>query len=147
MPFVRGRLTHSSRLMVPVHTALSFGVAWAYIFGDPDRTATPSFDAARNVMSIRGFGFIFAVVFLIELVGMLSKREEVFVIGLATGMGVAGAWSGFFILSIIFTDNASLTGFQLWGYVALAHLATFLSLTKDTPTVTRSVRARERSTD
>lgn len=146
MPILeRSNLTASSRTMVPVYPLLALGVALAYIFGDPSRTSTPSFDVARDVMTIKSFGFIFLFVAVLEIAGMVLKTELFYVVGLAIGLGVCFGWAGLFIGSIIFTDSASLVSPMLWGFVGIAHVATFRSLTKDT--AHRDPHTRERSTD
>lgn len=146
MPILeRSNLTASSRTMVPAYPLLALGVAMAYIFGDPARTATPSFDVAREVMTIRSFGYIFLFVAALEILGMALKTELFYIVGLAIGLGVSFGWGLFFVGSIIFTDDASLVSPLLWSFVGLAHIATFRSLTKDNPV--RDPNTRERESD
>lgn len=152
MSLDRSNLTHSSRVMVPAYPCLMLLMGTAYTAGGLARTASSSFDAARYVMPITGYGYIFLLIAAFELLGLLFKRELVYVIGLAMGMGMSFAWSGFFLVSVFTAKDSSLTIPGIWFFIFLAHTATFVSLTRDSGDSlrekdVRDVTRRDRATD
>lgn len=133
LPLSRDSITASSRVMLPVYAVFSCYLAACYTLGDPDRTATPSFDVIREVLpgGIRTWGFVMFGLAVIEVAALISRRRLWFVFALCVGFGCYISWAFGFLVAALTVESASLSGPGVWLFVALCHIATLQSLTRD----------------
>ena len=129
--FERHKLSAASKITMIVWPTLSLWVGLAHTFGDPARTATPSFAYARSLMDVKFWGIFFLVVAVIEIAAWLTGNIQFMRFGLVCGMTFCSVWALGFAISIFTTEDASLNGPAVWGAIAALQLASLESLKKD----------------
>lgn len=113
-------------LLVPF-IALAAWIGCAYTFGDPARTSTPSFGAARDLATMQTWGVVFlagaAVLWLSMFLNERLMRAALFVGGV-----IYVWWAALFALSAAQDPKASLVSPALYGFLAAIH---FLAASPD----------------
>lgn len=116
------------RWLVPF-PLLAGWIGCSYIFGDPARTATPSFEVPRSLAAQVGaamplWGALFVVGALVMVTAMGTSTDEMMYLSLTIGGFVYAWWSSLFLASALTDPHASLTGWAIHGFIAYAHFAT-----------------------
>lgn len=119
--------------MLVVYPTFSLLLGLAYALGDPARTATPSFDAIRGVAPLQVWGCFFILLGSMETAAWLTHRRKYMILALCVGFAAFTAWAVGFLIALLTVPNAALTGPVVWGFVAIAHVASLQSITKDSP--------------
>lgn len=127
----RDRITSASKIMLPFYPIFSLAIGLSYILGDPERTSTPAFHYVREIAPLSTWGWAFLVIALLEVLALWKQSRYFMVTALAIAVGAYLAWSLSFVVSIIQTDDASLTAPWLWLLASVAHYASLSSVTKD----------------
>lgn len=130
MPLTRATVTAASRIMLPCYPALAAWIGLAYLFGDPSRTNTPSFQVARDLMPMRGWGCVFLAIAVLLLVGyaLRSRDVTVFVLSMATVAYLM--WAAFFVWALLTAPDASLVAPAWPLFSALACTASATSIAR-----------------
>jgi hypothetical protein len=137
MPLTRADITASSRLMLVVYPVFSLAVGLSYILGDPHRTASPSFDAVRDVMPMQSWGWVFVGLTALKALAWVSGRRRLMILALCVGLGISAGWAFGFAASWYIDatadglPEASFNAIWLWAFVSAAHVASLRSLTLD----------------
>lgn len=135
----KGHVTASSQVMLPTYPVFSGLVGLSYFLGDPDRTASPSFDFAREIMPIRAWGLVFLALTATKVFALITHNRRVMIVALCAALGAYITWTLFFLASLLdfgigfpwLAPAASITAVWLWGFVSVAHVASLRSLTRD----------------
>src|SRR5689334_18669953 len=130
MPLTKQTVTVASRLMLPVDAVLSLWIGAAWFFQDNVRTHVPALYAVRAVWPIEATGALIFTVGALIVVAMFTRKRVV-----GATMVLAGCFC-YLLLSVaiavsVWTQPASYSAPAWPLYVALAHLATALSLAAD----------------
>lgn len=133
MPLNRDHITASSRIMLHIYPLLALGLGLAYTLGDPARYESPSNRLLRDMMPIRAWGFVFLAMAAVMLAAWLTERRDVMIAALCLGFAFYTVWSVTFLVAAFTVPLAAATGPMVWGFVAVAHIASLQSLTKDSP--------------
>ena len=133
MPLTRATVTASSRVMLPVYACLSGYLGLCYAFGDPRRTASPSLDVVREVLpgGISTWGGVLLALTAVEVAALAAKSRRLMIVALCLGFACYVAWACGIAAASLTIPDASLTGPSVWLFIAVAHIASLQSLTKD----------------
>jgi hypothetical protein len=105
-------------LLLP-YPALALVMGLAYLLGDPERTATPSFAPAKAVAPMHVWGVLFLTGFVVLMIGLTNAR--LMAIALWIGGTMYVWWGACFALAALTDPRASATGWAVHGVVAAAH--------------------------
>lgn len=98
--------------------ALALWIGLAYRYGSPVRTATESFDTARDIAQVSTWGLAFLVGGVVMAAGLFHQRLQVF--AFMIGGGVYILW-GLFFAEAASAPTASLTGWALYAFIGFTH--------------------------
>jgi hypothetical protein len=87
------------------------------------RTATPSFDEARDFISLRVWGLMFLAGATTLTLTMLSGRTAWMRAALYVGGVMYSWWAFLFLLGAIQTPYASVNSPAVYGFIAFTHFA------------------------
>lgn len=107
-------------LLIPF-ALLAGWIGCAYMFGDPGRTATPSFAAARDLAPIQTWGVMFVIGAAVLVVAMFVTDDGVPQWALVIGGGIYLWWAVLFFFTITQDERASLNAPALYGFIAAIH--------------------------
>lgn len=133
MPLTRDTITASSRVMLIVYPLFSLGLGLAYVLGDPARYQSPSQQLLRDMMPIRAWGYLFLVLTAVKVIAWGTRRRDAMILALCLGFAFYSVWAVTFLVAAITVPLAAPTGPIVWGFIAVAHIASLQSLTKDSP--------------
>lgn len=133
MPLTRATVTASSRVMLPVYACLSGYLGACYAFGDPRRTASSSLDVIREVLpgGIATWGYFLLALTALKLTALALRSRRLMIVALCLGFAAYVAWASGIATASLTIPDASLTGPAVWLFIAVAHIASLQSLTKD----------------
>jgi hypothetical protein len=107
-------------LLIPF-AVLAGWIGCAYVFGDPVRTSTPSFAAARELAPMPVWGVMFLIGAATLAVAIVVHDDRLPRWALAIG-GVIYIWWGLlFLLTVLRDERASLNAPALYGFIAFIH--------------------------
>jgi hypothetical protein len=104
----RDSITKASMMMLPAYPILAGAQGLAYTLGDPARTNTPSFEAAKHLLPMRMWGVVFLGLALVMVVGYAMRSRDVTVFVLFSAAMAYSMWSGAFWVALLTVDDASL---------------------------------------
>lgn len=126
-------VTTGSRFMLPVYPLAALYIAGVFIFADAARTSSPSFQAAKDVMPIQHWGFIFATLGVCLALALVVGNRNVMAVALLFGTVLYFWWAGQLFRSTLLSPDASATGWVYTAGWAWAHLASTWSVATDRP--------------
>jgi hypothetical protein len=141
MPLIPSRVTIASRVMLPAHAAFSLYVGFTWVFQADIRTQVPALYALRDLWPIDATGGVILAVGALQLIGMSAHHRAVEAITLIIGC-LAYLLLGAAIAASVWTQPASYSAPAWPIYVALAHLASALSLVADEWTDAQGINRR-----
>lgn len=108
---------------------LALVIGLAYVLGDPRRTATPSFNTARELAHSLGattdgiqlFGVFFLMGAVVMATTLITDSPRVMATALTIGGFMYVWWGALFAISAIVETRASLTGWAIYAFVAYGH--------------------------
>lgn len=107
---------------------LNLGLGTVLLAGSPLRTSSPSLAAARDLMAIHRWGWMFLFGGVICLLAhRFGRRGAVLV---SVGAGIHAFWSFMLVQAALRDPHAALTGFVVYGWVALLHITTGVRLAR-----------------
>lgn len=130
-------ITASSKVMLVAYPLFSAAIGLSYLLGDPHRTSSASFAAVRDVMPMSSWGWVFIGLTALKVAAWITRRRKVMVLALCIGLGVYSCWAFGFVASWMVDEAApgppmaSFNAIWVWSFVAVAHVASLQSLTKD----------------
>lgn len=130
-PLVRSTVTQGSIVIIPAYPCLFLSAGLLLLVQAPTRTSGEVFLVAADLMSIRTWGVLFVAVGVVEVFGLAFANRRVVIGGLIVGAGVSAFWGLLLIMGAVDNQFASFTS-GLWVmFVALAHIASTRSLSRD----------------
>jgi hypothetical protein len=109
----RDSITKASRMMLPVYPVVAGVQGLSYTFGDPARTNTPSFDCAKHLLPMRGWGICFLALAVVMVLGYAMRARDVVVFVLFSAVTAYALWSAAFWCALFTVPDASLMG-PIW---------------------------------
>jgi len=109
-------------LLLP-SAALAGWVGCAYLFGDPQRTATPSFRMAQDLAPMEAWGVLFSIGAVSLLLAALSGKLTLVAIALFIGGAIYSWWASLFLLTLLLDEHASIVAPALWYFTSFTHFA------------------------
>lgn len=107
-------------LLVPF-PALAGVMGLAYLFGDPGRTSTQSFVAARDIATLHQWGYLFLLGAAVTSILLVLDRRTALSWALWFGGAIFTFWATLFAISAATDPRASLTGWAVHGTIASQH--------------------------
>lgn len=121
--------TGGSRMAVWFFPTFSVTLGLIYMLQSEQRTASPAFDIARELMPMAAWGAVFLTVALIKILALLTHRAFTYAFAMCIAAGFYITWSVFFLASALSDPNVSFVA-PLWPiYVAFFHLAMVSTVT------------------
>lgn len=117
--------------MLPTYVGFAFLVGLAHCFGGPSRFRDASYAVITQALDIPNWGIAFIFIGLFIAVALVLQSRIVLVVALSVAFGFYLVWAGGFIAAAYTNPDASFTRGILWFFVATAHYASLLSVTKD----------------
>ena len=117
------------RLQLVPMPVLACVIGLAYVFGDPRRYTSPSFNTARRVAAGLGYqgdglhlwGVLFLAGALVMTTCLLTNSASTMAIALTIGGFIYTWWAMLFAVSAIREPFASLIGWAVYLFVAYGH--------------------------
>lgn len=98
-------------------------IGTAYLVGDPERTATPSFRAAQTLAPMQWWGLIFLAGAAAMTVTALTRLERALAVAFFIGGAIYSWWGSLFAVSIASDPRASLVAPVLYLFIGFVHFA------------------------
>lgn len=92
-----------------------------YLFGEPIRTATPSFAAARGIAPLEHWGVMFLIGAVVLTAAMFVRNHHVPQSALIIGGAIYTWWAFLFLFTVLRDERASLNAPALYGFIAAIH--------------------------
>lgn len=92
-----------------------------YMFGDPIRTSTPSFAAAKSIAPIEHWGVMFLIGAVVLTAAMFLHSHHVPQWALIIGGAIYTWWAFLFLFTVLRDERASLNAPALYGFIAAIH--------------------------
>ncbi|MDN4173909.1 hypothetical protein QWY28_13190 [Nocardioides sp. SOB77] len=93
----------------------------AYLTGDPARTASQSFAAARQVAPMTTWGLLFLTGALVLAAALLAGHRHALAWALFIGGGIYSWWAICFAASALHDPTASATAWAIHGFISASH--------------------------
>lgn len=106
-------------LMLAPGMAMVSGLA--YTLGDPRRTASPSFDAAKALFPMQTWGVIFLVGAAFCTIALAARSAKLMAISLWGGGAMYLWWAANFAVAALASPEASLVAWAPYTMVAIFH--------------------------
>jgi hypothetical protein len=125
-------MTHGGRGLVDqpgvLLGLLNLALGLVLIHGAPARTSSPSLAVARDVMPMPAWGLLFLLGGVVCLLaGHLGARGAALV---GVGAGIHTFWAAALAQAALDDPRAGLTGFVVYGWVALLHITVAIRLAR-----------------
>lgn len=107
-------------LLIPF-ILLAGWIGCSYLFGDPARTATPSFASAKDIAPIAQWGVMFIIGAGVLAASMFTRDHRVPQWALVIGGAIYTWWAFLFLFTVLRDERASLNAPALYGFIAAIH--------------------------
>lgn len=114
---------HAPRIVLTPFPALAAVMGMAYLIGDPSRTSSQSFVAAKSVAAMPTWGLVFlAGAISLSCALLLSKgHRQTLAVGLFIGGVIYSWWAACFAMSALHDPAASATAWAIHGFISASH--------------------------
>lgn len=109
-------------LMLP-SAILAGWIGCAYLFGDPERTSTPSFRMAQDIAPMEVWGILFALGAVALVWSSVAGNFTLVAVALFIGGAIYSWWASLFLVTLLLDDHVSIVAPALYYFIAFAHFA------------------------
>lgn len=113
---------HAPRTTLVPFPALAAVMGLAYLLGDPGRTSSQSFVAAKSVATMPTWGLVFlagAITLMATL--LVHGHRQVLAASLFIGGALYSWWAACFAMSALHDPAASATAWAIHGFISASH--------------------------